>query len=83
MFNNRIRTIARTATGSALLASGLGLAAFGLAGTANAAPVNHAPERVYCQVYHNGIPVYWYPGLLPLTPRRDLDPAHRGLGPFV
>ena len=62
MFNNRIRTIARTATGSALLASGLGLAAFGLAGTANAAPINHAPERVYCQVYHNGIPVYWYPG---------------------
>ena len=47
--------------GSALLASGLGLAAFGLAGTANAAPVQ-APERVYCQVYHNGVPVYWYWG---------------------
>jgi hypothetical protein len=61
MFNSRIRTVARTATASALMASGLGLAAFGFAGTANAAPV-HAPERVYCQVYHNGIPVYWYPG---------------------
>ena len=84
MFNNRIRTIARTATGSALLASGLGLAAFGLRRYGRRRPeINHAPERVYCQVYHNGIPVYSYPGLLPLTPRRDLDPARRGLGPFV
>jgi hypothetical protein len=61
MFNSRIRTIARTAT-SAVMAAGLGLVAFGLAGTANAAPINPTPDRVYCQVYHNGIPVYWYPG---------------------
>jgi hypothetical protein len=61
MSTNRIRTIARNATCSALLASGLGLAAFGLAGTASAAPV-HAPERVYCQVYRNGVPIYWYWG---------------------
>jgi hypothetical protein len=62
MITNRIRTIARNAAGTAVLASGLGLAAFGLAGTANAAPVNHAPERVFCQVYYNGVPVYWYWG---------------------
>ena len=61
MSTNRIRTIARNATCSALLASGLGPAAFGLAGTASAAPV-HAPERVYCQVYRNGVPIYWYWG---------------------
>ena len=62
MITDRIRTIARNAAGAAVLASGLGVATFGLAGTANAAPV-HAPERVYCQVYHNGVPVYWYWGV--------------------
>jgi hypothetical protein len=62
MINNRIRSIVRNATGTALLASSLGLAAFGLAGTASAAPINNAPQAVYCQVYHNGIPVYWYWG---------------------
>ena len=61
MINTRIRNIARNAAGAAVLASGLGMAAFGLAGTANAAPV-HPPQAVYCQVYHNGIPVYWYWG---------------------
>jgi hypothetical protein len=34
---NHIRTIVRVAAGTALLASGLGLAAVGVAGTANAA----------------------------------------------
>jgi hypothetical protein len=34
---NHIRTIVRTAAGTALLVSGLGLAAVGVAGTANAA----------------------------------------------
>ena len=82
MFNSRIRTIARTATASAVMASGLGLAAFGLAGTANAAPINHAPELVYCQVYHNGIPVAPSAPRLPLSPHRNRDPAHDGLGPF-
>ena len=62
MFNSRIRTIARTATASAVMASGLGRPPSGLPNAPNAAPINHAPERVYCQVYHNGIPVYWYPG---------------------
>ena len=84
MFNNRIRTVARTATGSALLASGLGLAAFGLAGTANAAPVNHAPERVYCQVYHNGVPVYWYWGFCRMVSKstRKSGPSPQWAGSF-
>lgn len=64
MINNRIRTIAGTVAGSTLAASVLGLAALGFSSTANAAPaaVNNAPQAVYCQVYRNGVPVYWYWG---------------------
>ena len=62
MFNNRIRTIVSTAAGSTLVASVLVLAALGFSSAANAAPVNNAPQRPYCQVYINGIPAYWYWG---------------------
>jgi hypothetical protein len=62
MSTNRIRTLVRTAVGSTLIAGALGASAVGLAEAANAAPTNNAPAAVYCQVYRNGVPVYWYWG---------------------
>jgi hypothetical protein len=62
MSTNRIRTLVRHATGSALIASALGASALGLAAAANAAPTTNAPQAPYCQVYNNGVPVYWYWG---------------------
>jgi hypothetical protein len=62
MINNRVRTSIRTVTGSTLVASALGLAALGFSSAANAAPVNNAPQALYCQVYINGQPAYWYWG---------------------
>ena len=60
MINNRIRTIVRTAAGTALLASALGLSAVGVASDANAAPV-HPPQTVICWVdYPDGSYVWWY-----------------------
>jgi hypothetical protein len=59
MINNRIRTIVRTAAGTALLASALGLSAVGVAGTANAAPV-HPPQTTICYVdLADGSYVWW------------------------
>jgi hypothetical protein len=62
MNTNRIRTIVRTAVGSTLVASALGFSAIGLSSVANASPTDNAPKAVYCQVYRNGVPVYWYWG---------------------
>lgn len=63
MINNPIRTIVRTAAGTALLTSVLGLGALGAASMANAAPVSNVPQAPYCQVYDaNGNPAYWYWG---------------------
>ncbi len=59
---NRTRTLVRTAVGSTLIASALGASALGLASAASASPVNNAPQYVICQVYRNGVPVYWYYG---------------------
>ena len=64
MITNRIRTIARNATGTALMASALGLSAVGLAGIADAAPVQapqtvQAPQAVHAPDWHR---VCWYPG---------------------
>ena len=49
---NRIRTLAVAAVGAAVLASGLGLAAVGVAGTADAA--------VCVEYYGDGTPFYYY-----------------------
>jgi hypothetical protein len=49
---NHIRTIVRIAAGTALLASGLGLAAVGVASTANA--------DVCCEQYSDGSCFYYY-----------------------
>jgi hypothetical protein len=58
MINNRIRT----AAGTAVLASVLGLSAVGAASMASAAPVP-TPQAPYCQVYDgHGNPIYWYWG---------------------
>jgi hypothetical protein len=38
MFTSRLRTIARTAAGTSLMAATLGVSALGVAGLANAAP---------------------------------------------
>jgi hypothetical protein len=62
MITNRARTLVRTAVGSTLIASALGASALGMSSVANAAPVNNVPQAVYCQVYKNGIPWYWYWG---------------------
>ncbi len=62
MSTNRARTLVRTALGSTLIASALGASALGLASAASASPVNNAPQAVYCQVYKNGQPIYWYWG---------------------
>jgi hypothetical protein len=51
MISNHIRTIVRAA-GTALLASGLGLAALGVASTANA--------DVCVEYYSDGTPFYYY-----------------------
>jgi hypothetical protein len=47
MFTIAVRTIARTAAGTALVASTIGLSALGILGIAVAAPV-HAPEGGWC-----------------------------------
>jgi hypothetical protein len=57
MINNRIRTIVRTATGSTLVASALGLAALGFSSAANAAPAQApqagpAPQDICWYTYH-------------------------------
>jgi hypothetical protein len=62
MKNTRINTLVRTAVGSTLIAGALGASAIGLSTVANAAPVHNAPDAVYCQVYRNGVPAYWYWG---------------------
>jgi hypothetical protein len=62
MKNTRINTLVRTAVGSTLIAGALGASAIGLSSVASAAPVNNAPDAVYCQVYRNGVPAYWYWG---------------------
>ena len=49
---NRIRTLIVTALGAAVLASGFGLAAVGVAGTANA--------DVCVEYYGDGTPFYYY-----------------------
>jgi hypothetical protein len=59
MMKNRIRAI----VGMGLITSALGLGAVELASTASAAPVNNAPQFLYCQVYNAyGTPIYWYYG---------------------
>ena len=57
MSTNRIRTIARTAAGSAMIASVLGLSAVGFSCAANAAPTagataGQAPANVCWYTYH-------------------------------
>ena len=59
MINNHIRTLVRAAAGTALLASGLGLAAVGVASAANAAPV-HPPQSVCWETYSDGSDFYYY-----------------------
>jgi hypothetical protein len=57
MTHNRIRTIVRTAAGTALMAGILGASAVGVAGMANAAPAHapqavHAPQDICWYTYH-------------------------------
>ncbi len=59
MINNRFRTIVSTAVGSALLASGLGLAAVTVAGTANAIPVD-PPQAVCYEMWSDGTYFSYY-----------------------
>ena len=57
MINNRFRTIVSTA----VLASGLGLIAVGVAGTANAIPVNFNPPQAVChEIWSDGTYFYYY-----------------------
>jgi hypothetical protein len=60
MIANHIRTIVRTTAGTALLASGLGLAAVGVAGAANAAPLIDPPQSVCWETYGDGSYFYYY-----------------------
>ena len=64
MFSNRFRTIVRTAAGSALVASVLGLSALGFSSAANAAPATAAQagpaaQAVCWYTYHPQLG-WWY-----------------------
>ena len=90
MINNRIRTIVRTATGTALMASALGLSALGF----QRGKRRPGPSAAGALCPAGGGPRPGLPGLLvPLPPRarlvvllvdpREPDLAHSGLGPFA
>jgi hypothetical protein len=64
MITNRIRTVARRAVGTTLLASALGLTALGASSVANAAPAQTpqaapAPQDV-CWYTHHPELGWWY-----------------------